>query len=139
MPIREIRTDDLDQECAKCGAINTVADGDIAAGVVRESNTNTNLVALPVCPVCGSAEFLLRSPDQEDEYPSQGSYGHKHKLLVDKLHAKLVQRGRIGEGLKPEDVALKEPPAAVMDKWFKDGLKLPPPPFRDHDTPDGPQ
>jgi len=135
MPIREIRTDDLDQECAKCGAINTVADGDIAAGVVRESNTNTNLVALPVCPVCGSAEFLLRSPDQEDEYPSQGSYGHKHKLLVDKLHAKLVGKGRVANGLNAGDVPTKEPPAAVMDKWFSDGLKLPPPPFQDGEEP----
>ena len=139
MPIREIREDDLDQECRKCGNVAVVAVGNIAAGIVRQGQANANVVVMPVCAVCGSAEFLLRSPDQENEHPSKGSYGHKHKLLVDKLHAKLVQRGRLGEGLKPEDVATKEPPAAVMDKWFKDGLKLPPPPFRDDETPEEPQ
>lgn len=131
MPIREIRTDDLDLECAKCGAIITVPDSVIEVGVVRETNINPNLVALPVCATCGSAEFLLRSPDGEEDHPSQGSFGHKHKLLADKLHAKLVQKGRIANGLQAEDVPTKEPPAAVMDKWFTDGLKLPPPPFND--------
>ena len=139
MPIKEIRENDLDQECSKCGTINTVADGDIEAGVVRDSNANSNLVALPVCPVCGAAEFLMRSPDQEDEHPSQGSYGHKHKLLTDKLHAKLVGKGRVANGLNAGEVPTKEPPAAVMDKWFKDGLKLPPPPFRDDETPEEPE
>jgi len=134
MPIREIREDDLDQECSKCGNVASVSVNDLGAGLVRESQVNPNVVAMPVCAVCGSTEFLLRSPDDEN-HPSQGSYGHKHKLLVDKLHAKLVQRGRLGEGLKPEDVATKEPPAAVMDKWFKDGLKLAPPPFRDEASP----
>jgi len=130
MPIREIRADDLDQECIKCGAVIGVPLTAIAAGLSRSGQANPNVVAMPVCTVCGSAEFLLRSPDDE-VHPSEGSYCHKHKLLVDKLHAKLVQRGRLGEGLKPEDVPTKEPPAAVIDKWFKDGLKLPPPPFQD--------
>ena len=131
MPIREIRTDDLDVECAKCGIITAVADNSIEVGVVRESNINPNLVKLPVCATCGSVEFLMRSPDTEEEHPSQGSFGHKHKLLTDKLHAKLVQKGKIANGLQVGDVPTKEPPAAVMDKWFTDGLKLPPPPFAD--------
>ena len=130
MPIREIRANDLDQDCAKCGAVVTVAVSAIVAGVSHEGQVNSNVVAMPVCAACGAAEFLLRSPTGED-HPSQGSYGHKHKLLVDKLHAKLVQRGRVAEGLTPEQVPTKEPPAAIMDKRFKDGLKLPPPPFQD--------
>jgi len=138
MPIREIRADDLDQECSKCGSIVAVSLSAIVAGISREGQVNPNVVAMPVCATCGSAEFLLRSPDEE-EHPSQGSYGHKHKLLVDKLHAKLVQRGRLAEGLTPEQVPTKEPPAAVMDKWFKDGLKLPPPPFQDESGRNGPK
>jgi hypothetical protein len=130
MPIRENRADDLDQECIKCGNVVAIALSAIAAGLSRSGQANPNVVAMPVCAVCGSAEFLLRSPDDE-VHPSEGSYGHKHKLLVDKLHAKLVQRGRLGEGLTPEQVPTKEPPAADLDKWFKDGLKLPPPPFQD--------
>lgn len=126
MPIREIRADDIDQECIKCGRVVAVPFTAIAAGVSREGQINPNVVAMPVCAACGSAEFLLRSP-YDEEHPSQGSYGHKHKLLVDKLHAELVQRGRVAEGLKPEDVPTKEPPAAAMDKWFKNGLRLEPP------------
>ena len=130
MPIREIRADDLDQECIKCGRVVAVPLTAIAAGVSREGQVNPNVVAMPICAACGSAEFLLRSPYGE-EHPSQGSYGHKHKLLVDKLHAELVQRGRVAEGLKPEDVPTKEPPTAVMDKWFKNGLRLEPSPTAD--------
>jgi len=130
MPIRELRTDDLDQECSKCGRVVAVPFTAIAAGISREGQVNTNVMALPACATCGSAEFLLRSPYDED-HPSQGSYGHKHKLLVDKLHAELVQRGRVAEGLKPEDVPTKEPPTAVMDKWFKNGLRLEPSPTAD--------
>jgi hypothetical protein len=129
MLVREINAADLDQEFIKCGSVVTVSLTAITAGLSRSGQVNPNVVSLPVCATCGSAEFLLRSPDEE-EHPSQDSYGHKHKLLVDKLHAKLVQRGRVAEGLKPEDVPTKELPAAVIDKWFKDGLKLPPP-FQD--------
>jgi hypothetical protein len=92
MAIREIRVSDFDQECIKCGRVVAVPFTAIAAGVSREGQVNPNVVALPVCAACGSAEFLLRSP-YDEEHPSQGSYGHKHKLLVDKLHAELVQRG----------------------------------------------
>ena len=52
---------------------------------------------------------------------------------------KLVQRGRVANGLNAAEVPTKEPPAAVMDKWFTDGLKLPPPPFRDDASPVEPQ
>ena len=130
MPIREIRADELDQECIKCGNVVAIALGAIAAGLSRSGQANPNVVAMPVCTVCGSAEFLLRSPDDE-VHPSEGSYGHKHKLLVDTLHAKLVKGGRLAQGLTAETAPIKEPPAAVMDRWFKDGLKLPPPPKTD--------
>ena len=132
MPIREIRVDDLEQECSKCGRVVAVPLTAIAAGISREGQVNPNVVAMPICAACGAAEFLLRSLSDE-EHPSQGSYGHKHRLLVDKLHAKLVQRGRVAQGLKPEDVPTKEPPSAVMDRWFKDGLRLEPPPKTDGD------
>lgn len=130
MPIREIRTDDLDQECAKCGAVRALALSSLAVGIVRDTQVNSKVIPLPACATCGATEFLVRSPTGED-HPSQGSYGHKHKLLVDTLHAKLVKGGRLAQGLTPETAPIKEPPAAVMDRWFKDGLKLPPPPKTD--------
>lgn len=130
MPIRELRTADLDQECAKCGAVITVPVSAIVAGLSREGQINSNVVAMPVCATCGAAEFLLRSPVGED-HPSQGSFGHMHKLLVDTLHARLVKGGRLAQGLTAENAPIKEPSAAVMDRWFKDGLKLPPPPKMD--------
>mgnify|MGYP001599539336 FL=1 len=130
MPIREIRANDLDQECAKCGRVVAVPVTAIVAGISREGQVNSNVVAMPGCTGCGSVEFLLRSPTGED-HPSQGSYGHRHKLLVDTLHAKLVKGGRLAQGLTPETAPIKEPPTAVMDRWFTDGLKLPPPPKTD--------
>ena len=132
MAIREIRVSDFDQECAKCGAVRALTFSSVEVGVARDNQVDGRIIPLPSCASCGATEFLLRSPVGE-EHPSQGSYGHKHRLLVDMLHARLVQRGRLAEGLKPAEVPTKEPPAAVIDRWFKDGLRLDPPPKTDGD------
>jgi hypothetical protein len=133
MPIRELRDSDLDQQCANCGAVAAIGVDDLAVGVAHDTQLNPALVGLPPCAACGSTEFLIRSPDGE-EHPAPGSFGHKHKLLVDKLHARLVQRGQVALGLDAAKVTTKEPPEAVMDRWFKDGLKLPLPPKNDGDA-----
>ena len=132
MPIREIRDSDLDQQCASCGAITAIPLDNIAVGVQHDTQVNASLVALPACSACGSTEFLVRSPDNE-EHPAPGSYGHKHKLLVDDLHARLVERGRVAAGLDAVQVATKKPAPEVMDRWFASGLMLPTPPFIDGD------
>ena len=126
MPIRELRNADLDQECAKCGVVVTIPVNAIVAGVSRDGQTNANVIAMPVCATCGAAEFLLRSPVGE-EHPSQGSFGHKHKLLVDTLHARLVKANRVANGIDAKTVPLKEPSPETIGRYFSAGLKLPRP------------
>ena len=130
MPIRELRANDLDQECAKCGAVRTLALSALEAGVSRDNQANSKIVPLPACAACGATEFLIRSPDGE-EHPAPGSYGHMHRLLVDELHAKLVKANRVANGIDAKTVPLKEPTAEVIGRWFPGGLKLPPPPKTD--------
>jgi len=130
MAIREIRASDFDQECAKCGNVRAVTFSSVEVGVARDNQVDSRIVPLPSCPTCGATEFLLRSPTGE-EHPAPGSYGHLHRLLVDELHAKLVKANRVANGLDSKTVAVKEPSAETIGRYFPGGLKLPPPPKSD--------
>ncbi len=66
----------------------------------------------------------VHSADDEPEYPSQGSFGHKHKLLVDKLHGQMVRAGRLLNELDPATLLNKEPTDETMQQWFPGGMKL---------------
>lgn len=123
MPIREIRDTNIDQECAKCGALHTLAFSALEVGVVRDTQANSKLIPLPACATCGATEFLMRSPDAA-VHPAPGSYGHMHSVLVDELHAKLVKANRIANGIDSKTVTLKEPSAETIGRYFPGGLKL---------------
>ena len=126
MAIREIRETNFEQECAKCGGVRAIANADVEVGLARDNQVDSKIIPLPACPTCGATEFLLRSPDGE-ENPSQGSYGHLHGVLVDALHAKLVKANRVVNGIDSKTVPLREPTAEVIGRWFPTGLKLPRP------------
>ena len=123
MPIREIRETDLEQECIRCGAVLAVAFTELQVGAARSSQIDSKIIPMPACPTCGACEYLIRSPDNE-EYPTPGSYGHLHRILVDLLHARLVKAGRVVSGLDAKIVPLREPSQEVIDRWFGKGLKL---------------
>lgn len=126
MAVREIRSADFDQECARCGAVRAVSLSSVEVGVARDNQIDTRVVPLPPCPTCGATEFLIRSPADE-EYPAPGSYGHLHRILVDELHARLVKANQVAKGLDSKTVEVKQPAAEMLGRYFPDGLKLSPP------------
>jgi hypothetical protein len=124
MAITEVREDSIDQVCAQCSGVRTIAFSEVEVGMVRDSHADSTIVPLPACLNCGAQEYLLCSRDDQ-EHPSPGSHGHLHRLLVDTLYGRLVKAGRVVEGLDAKDIPEREPSAEVLAQWFKDGLKLP--------------
>lgn len=129
MPIVEINASDLLQRCASCDAENRIAMSDLEAGSGGAEQVDARVIRLPPCAYCGSVEFLIRSEDTEAEHTALGSLGHRHRLLVDHLHAELVKGGRAHAALKQERSGAarrfgKAPAAAELEKWFPNGLKL---------------
>lgn len=122
MPIRELFTDHIEQECYPCGAVRDVKLADFTVGVKRAEHVSGQLMQLPPCPVCGAVEFLVASSEQAALTP--GSFSHKHRLLVGALYAQMVRAGRhLGE-LGPASLSDIEPPADALKEWFPSGLRL---------------
>lgn len=132
MPIRELFADRIEQECIACGDVHDVLFTAFTVGVKRETQINAKLMQLPACPVCGAVEFLATSPDDDPDHPSPGSFGHKHKLLVDKLNGQMVRDGRYLSGLDPATLLNKEPSDATLQQWFPGGRQLRRPLKDDH-------
>jgi|GEM_PF-1996994 len=124
MTIREIFESEFEQECEVCGSVRRVPDADVVVGVARDGQLDEKVVQLPVCPVCGAREFLIRSADDEPEHPSPGSFGHRHRLIVDVLHSKLVKHGRITDGIDPQKAQGRERALEELDRWFKGRLRV---------------
>lgn len=83
MPILTIHDDQLTQRCAACGA-----ERDLSADALTDRRDEPQILVLPACP-CGAREFLVSSPANEPPHPQPGSFGHRHRLLVDALAAAL--------------------------------------------------
>ena len=94
MSIREITDTDIEQLCENCGQTRRLNLADLKVGVIREKQPIANVVRLPQCESCGSAEFLFPSGKDEPDHPSPGSFGHLHRILVDVLHSQLLKEGR---------------------------------------------
>ena len=127
MAIQEITSTELVQRCAKCDRENRIALASIEVGIERDDQVEDSVVLLPECPTCHSREFLLRSPEEEQEHPALGSAGYLHRLLVDDLHAELVKKGRVIARLKDRTAEVFTRPIAneVKQRFFDKGLKLP--------------
>jgi len=128
MAIHEVTTTDVLQRCEACDDEHRVLIDDLEVGVARDQQVDGRLVPMPPCPACGAVEFLVRAPDDEPEHPSQGSFGHLHRMLVDDLHAELVTRGKVNAALR--DAEGDVPPtlarplsAEKRQRWFADGLR----------------
>lgn len=132
MPVRELFADRIEKECIVCADVHDVAFTAFTVGVKRETQVLSKLMQLPACPVCGAVEFLASSPDDEPDHPAPGSFGHKHKLLVDKLNADMVRAGRYLSELDPATLLNKEPSDTTMQQWFPGGRQLRRPLKNDH-------
>jgi hypothetical protein len=124
MAIREILDTEFEQECETCGTVRLIPEGDVTAGIERDGQLDSKVVSLPACASCGAREFLIRSADDEAEHPSPGSFGHRHRLMVDVLHSKLVKQGRVTGGIDPSKAQGRERTAEELDRWFKGRLRI---------------
>ena len=126
MPIDELTNDDVNQTCASCRSTRRIALGNLIAGDEGPTPESSvpNVVRLPPCASCGAVEFLIRSPDEEAAHPSPGCFGHLHRMLVDQLHAELVQRKRVIGALKDKPAIAKPISKDDVMRWFPKGLKI---------------
>ena len=143
MTIKEIADETIEQTCDACGNLRTANIDDLTIGVATEEQINPNVVQLPPCESCGATEFLIPSKEDAPDHPSPGSIGHRHAMLVDVLHERLITRGRVIAGVEADKLKKKKRTKDELDQWFKEGLKLakptPPAPVDDQkpkETPD---
>lgn len=129
MSIHEVTESDVLQRCAGCGDEHRVPIDALEVGVARDDQVDPFLVPMPPCAVCGSTEFLVRAPDNEPEYPSPGSFGHLHRMLIDHLHAELVRRDKVVAPLRDSE---RRAPASLgrpltteaRERWFPRGMRI---------------
>lgn len=132
MALHEITQQHVMQRCSRCDSDNRTAIDLLEVGVARHDDVDDSLVQLPPCPSCRSTEFLVHSDAGEPTHPSPGSYGHLHRLLVDHLHAELIQRERLHSALNSragnKKLVVSPLTQEVRERWFPHGLRLEAPP-----------
>ena len=142
MTIKEISEETIEQTCDVCGYVRTSNLDDLTIGVATEEQINPNVIQMPPCENCGATEFLLPSREDAPDQPSPGSIGHRHSMLVDVLHERLVTRGRVISEVEVDKLKKKKRTNDELDQWFKEGLKLakptPPAPVDDNKSKEAP-
>lgn len=123
MPLVEIREADVSQRCANCDAVHSIQISSLEVGVAFSAQRDDRVVSLPPCARCGATEFLIRSTERESSPRMAGSAGHLHRLLVDHLHAELVQRAQV-EGVSAGELQTLPLREEERRRWFTDGLKI---------------
>ena len=128
MTIKEINEESIEQTCDVCGHVRTSNLEDLTIGVETEGENNPNVVPMPPCESCGATEFLIPSKEDAPDHPSPGSIGHRHAMLVDVVHERLVTRGRVIAGVETNKLKKKKRSKEELDRWFAEGLRLAKPP-----------
>ena len=124
MTIKEIKEETIEQTCDVCGHVRTSNLDDLTIGIATEEQINPNVMPMPPCENCGATEFLIPSREDAPDHPSPGSIGHRHSMLVDVLHERLVTRGRVISEVEVDKLKKKKRTNDELDQWFKEGLKL---------------
>ncbi|MCZ2126612.1 MAG: hypothetical protein LC099_02430 [Anaerolineales bacterium] len=120
MPILAIEEDSLRQRCALCAVERLVTLGELPP----HDDVPEGSLVLPPC-ACGAVEHLLHAPPGEPEHPAPGSFGHKHRLLVDAL----VEELRGGKrALARRSAPLRQRvearlPHELLERCFSEGLR----------------
>lgn len=120
MAISEIVERGIEQTCEVCGTSRTIDDEALSVGVQGDGA----IIPLPPCESCGAVEYLVRSSVKDREHPSQGSFGHRHQLMVDVLHSRLLKRGRVAKGIDNDMAKGRERTPEELERWFKGKLRL---------------
>ena len=124
MTINEITEQSIEQTCDFCGHVRSSNMDDLTVGIATDNQINADVVSLPPCERCGAAEYLIPSAEDAPDHPAPGSFGHRHAILLDVLHERLVQRGRVTSGIDIATPKKKKHSPEEINLWFKDGLKL---------------
>jgi hypothetical protein len=124
MTVREITETTIEQTCEVCQHDRTLNLDDLNVGIAIEGHINPDVVAMPPCESCGAIEYLIPSAEGAPDHPSPGSLGHRHAMLVDVLHERLINRGRVIAGVEADKLKKKKRSKDELDQWFKEGLKL---------------
>lgn len=123
MALYEVTDHDVLQRCARCAREQRIRLEDLAVGVADGDKNESRILALPACPACKSREFLICSAENEPAHPAPGTFGDLHRLLVDHLHAELVQRGQVIDAIGDRIVARPVAPE-VLRARFPHGMKI---------------
>jgi len=126
MTIKKITDNTVEQTCDACGHVRSCSLDELTVGVVNEGRINAGVIPFPCCDNCGSVEYVIPSKEDTVDHPSTGSFGHRHAILVDILHERLVERGRVARGIEPAKLKKRKRTKEEIDRWFKDGLELAP-------------
>jgi hypothetical protein len=124
MPIQSLSARSLQQRCIACGALRSIGLEQLETGILSEHEDAASVVVLPTCNGCGSVEFLFGSSEDQPEHTSPGSYGHLHRLLVNQLHAELLDADQISAESRSRTPRLKRPGDSVLAQWFPHGLTI---------------
>ena len=127
MPIRELHTDSLQQQCASCRGLHTISFDALTVGIKNNRQVHAHGIAMPPCAHCGAREFVFPSKPDISPHPVSGSYGHRHRLLVDELTAILVRHGRFLQEAAADIGSSRPLSRRDRKRWFPNGLRLPVP------------
>ena len=126
MTIKKITDNAIEQTCDACGRARSCSLDELTVGVVNEDRINADVIPFPCCDNCGSVEYVIPYKEDAADHPSAGSFGHRHAILVDILHERLVERGRVASGIDPAKLKKRKRTKEEIDHWFEDGLDLAP-------------
>jgi hypothetical protein len=124
MPIESISTKSVQQRCIHCRQARALELEQLEIGILEAGGTAATVVSLPACAGCQTVEFLFGSSDAQPEHPSPGSYGHLHGLLVNRLHAELLDADQVSDESRSRTPRLKRPSDEVLARWFPHRLTL---------------
>jgi hypothetical protein len=94
MPIVELRENDLEQQCAVCGATRSVPLAELGVGVeIAPGTSDPSVIALPACVRCSAREFLVRTAAQEVSggVPATDLPFDRHRQFVRDLYSALIR------------------------------------------------
>ncbi len=92
MSIQALENDTLEQKCNACEHIRCFKYKDIQSA---SDDEHTGIIVLPACVKCGAIEYLIPTTIYDEPHPTIGSYGHRHQIMVDVLHERLVKKKQL--------------------------------------------
>jgi len=128
MPIQSLTRNRVLQHCIACGESRDLDLEQLEVGIFdgEPEGAAATVVTMPPCSRCASVEFLIGSSASAPEDPQPGSYGHLHRLLVDRLHADLIDLGRVAPDSQGRELRLRRPGTSELERWFPNGLVIEP-------------